>query len=298
MSCWKHRTLTRRRLTTSAGAGLAGLALVGCGDDTPSGTAAPSGSPAASGSAAGSPGAATPKKGGELHLSLGVPTSQTLDPHKTLNLGFSYYGLFLGRVISADRQKIIPIQPELVESWEQVDKTTYTFKVRQGVTWHEGKTGGGRALTADDIAFNLMRISGKLDPSRAALYQRATNLAGMEKAEATDPSTVKITFSSPNSGFLAGVGDWRNWVVAREQVDKDPDFKDIKNLAGTGPFIIDSWDQTTLAGKYVANPKYWRTGFPYLASVQQTSLADTAATQAAFFSGKIDYQSPGSSRAR
>ena len=56
-------------------------------------------------------------------------------------------------------------------------------------------------FTAKDAAFNMMRIAGKLDPDRKALFQRASLLGGMDKAEAVDDKTVKVSFTTPNSGF-------------------------------------------------------------------------------------------------
>jgi peptide/nickel transport system substrate-binding protein len=276
----------------AAGAGLAGLTLVGCGDDDSGGGKTPAASsPAAGASAAASPAAAAPKKGGELVLGSGTPSTQSLDPQITLNLSFTHWSLITNKLISPDHKKLEPLQGELIEKWEQPDKSTLLFTVRQGVKFHEGHGTNGRAFTAEDVAFNLMRIAAKLpqDEKRKAAFQRSGTLQGMDKAEAVDEKTVKVTFATPNSQFLNGVADWRNWPVPKEVVDKDPDFKDPKNFSGTGPFMVDSWDATQAVGKYVANPNYWKKGQPYLASIQQVLLPDAAASMAAFLSGKTTY---------
>lgn len=293
---WQRRTLTRRRFAgtaATAGTGLAGLALVGCGgDDDTKGKAG--GVTSASGAAtasASSPQAAQPKQGGDLFLASGAVSTQSMDPHTTLNLSFTHWSLIANKFITPDRQKLEPLKGELVESWEQPDKTTLTLKVRQGVKYHEGHLTNGRAFTAQDVAYNLLRIAAKLpeDDKRKAQFQRAGTLQNLDKAEAVDDRTVRVTLSAPNSQFLNGIADWRNWPVPREVPEKDVDFKDVKNFSGTGPFMVESWDASTMSGKYVRNPNYWKQGQPYVNSVQQVQLPDAAASLAAFITGKVTY---------
>jgi peptide/nickel transport system substrate-binding protein len=289
---WPPTRMGRRRLLATAGAGVGAAALLAaCGRDGSS--TSETGRTQATAAAA-----ATPKRGGELLYSLGVPTSQTLDPHTTLNLGFFYWGLMMNKLLSPHPKTLEPLQGELVEGWEQIDKDTLILRVRQGVTWHEGKITAGRPFVARDVAYNLERIIGKYDPQRAALFQRATLLAGMDRAEAVDERTVRVAFKTPNAAFLAGVADWRNWPVPEELVQKDPNFTDPKNFTGTGPFIIDGWDASTATGHYVANGKYWKPGRPYVAGVQQISFPDSATAQAAFLSGKTDFITASSPEAR
>jgi peptide/nickel transport system substrate-binding protein len=286
----RGRRLGRRRLLAMAGAASATTAfLAACGGGD--GKATTSGTTRDTTSATGTA-AATPRKGGELLLAQGDPGSQSLDPHITLNAAFFYWGLISNLLMYADPKKVEPIQPGLVAKWEQPDKDTILLTVRQGVKWHAaGKPTNGRPLVARDVAFNLNRISGLLDPQRIAQFQRRSDFEGMDKAEAVDDTTVRVTFKEPNSAFINGMADWRNWVVAEETVQKDPNFKDPVNWAGTGPFIIDSWDSSTSTGRYVANPTYWEQGLPYLAGVQQVQFPDAAASMSAFLSGKVDFRS-------
>lgn len=75
----------------------------------------------------------------------------------------------------------------------------------------------------------------------------------------------------------------------RIQVDKDPDFKNPVEFAGTGPFMMDQWDSTNRVGHYVRNPNYWRQGLPYFDSVKQVFVSDTASAIAAFASKQLSY---------
>jgi hypothetical protein len=72
-----------------ATAGLAGLALVGCGDDNNDVVGS---TPASEGTAPGAQASATIKRGGELVLSVGAAGAQPMDPHISLNKAFFYWG--------------------------------------------------------------------------------------------------------------------------------------------------------------------------------------------------------------
>jgi peptide/nickel transport system substrate-binding protein len=282
------RGASRRGVLVGAGAA---AFLAACGGDKESSTSS-SGQSGAATSAAGGDQAGTPRKGGELVLPQGDPGSQSLDPHITLNAAMFYWGYISNLMAYADAKNLEPIKPGLVGKWEQPAKDTILLTVQDGVKWHgKGKVTNGRALTSKDIAFNINRIYGAFDQQRLAQFQRRSNFAGMDKAEAVDDKVVKVTFKEPNSAFFNALADWRNWVVAEETVQKDPNFKDPQAWAGTGPFMIDSWDSSTSTGRYVSNPDYWEKGLPYLNSVQQIQFPDAAGSLAAFLSGKIDIRS-------
>lgn len=286
VSAQRFSRRTALRSIGAGGAGAAALALVGCGDDDDDGTPAPAASAAVSAqaSAAGSPAAATPKKGG-TYIDDGAfsTTATSNDPHTALNGGAQMWGYFQDRMIVQDRLSIEPARGVLVESWEQVDPSTLLLTVRKGVNFQPGIT-KGRAFTAEDVAFSLQRITGKFDPSRKTLFQRAGTLQGMDNATATDANHVKVTFSSPNALFVNGVADYRNFPVAKEIVDADPNFQDPGSFRGTGAFIIKSFDNSSKHTVFEANPAYWQPGLPYLAGIDSLGFQDPASATAAFVS--------------
>lgn len=294
---WSRRRLNRRGVLGSAagiGVGTAALALVGCGgdDDEAAPTAGASGTTStANPSANGSPegGTGEPKKGGELTFGVSGTSNQPLDPHIGLSTYLAYWPYISNLLIKHDVKNIEPLEGELVESWEQVDESTLILKARAGVKFHEGRTTNGRAFTAEDIKYNLERIAGKYDEKRAAQFSRASLMVGLDRVEVTDESTARAIFSRPNATFLAGVTDWRNWTVAKESVDADPDFKDPTKFAGTGPFTWDRWDSATLTGEFSANPNYWKTGRPYIQKIKQVAINDPASAEAAFLTGKTSF---------
>lgn len=300
---WSRRArISRRRVLSGAAVtttGLAAISLVGCGGDddddgdgsTPAGNTPATGtSPTTSGSStttASTPAAEEIKRGDELVVGQGASGPQPMDPHISLNKAFTFWNLLTDKMISPHPLDVLPLEGVLVEKWEQADATSINLTVRQGVKWHGGKNTNGRALTAEDVAFNIMRIAGKLDESRAALFQRRTLLEGLDKAEAVDEKIVKVTLTKPNAGFMVGLSDFRQYTVAKETVDADPDFQKPADFAGTGAWIIDTFDDATSTGTYKANPDYWREGQPYFSKLKQVLLADGAAAASAFVSKQV-----------
>lgn len=224
--------------------------------------------------------------------------SKLFDIHTNLGDSNGFWALISNLMIYPHPKSVEPLQGGLVESWEQVDKSTLTFKIRQGVNLHARKPTNGRPLVAKDILFNLERITGKYDPQRVAIFTRRSSLAGMDKVEAVDDRTLKITFSTPNALFLNGLADFRQAFVPPEVVQNDPDFKKPAEFVGSGPFMVDSWDDLTATGTYVPNPNYWEKGMPYLDKIQEVQFPDTAAALAAFISGKTDIATAGTMQDR
>jgi ABC-type transport system substrate-binding protein len=119
------------------------------------------------------------------------------------------------------------------------------------------------------------------------LFQRSTLLDGLDKTEVVDGTKLRVTLSQPNAAFLRGVADFRQFVVPKEGVDKDPNFQNPAEFAGTGAWIIQTYDDTSSTGTYVANKNYWRTGQPYADRMKQVVVADATAGAAAFVSKQI-----------
>ncbi|MEQ3711313.1 MAG: ABC transporter substrate-binding protein [Tateyamaria sp.] len=121
------------------------------------------------------------------------------------------------------------VVPGLAESWEiSDDGLTYTFSLREGVTFHDGTT-----MDAEDVKFTLDRI---LDEESAnaqkALY------AAISGVEVVDPSTVRVTLSEPNGNMLFNLAWGDAVIVAPESIEN------IKQQPiGTGPFKFDRWTQ-------------------------------------------------------
>jgi len=146
------------------------------------------------------------------------------------------------------------------------DGLTYTFKLHQGVKFHNG-----RELTADDVKYSLDRVTnpatqspgagffGSIDGFGAMADGSATGLSGVK---VIDPYTVEITLSRPDATFLHVMAINFASVVPKEVVEEfGADFG--KHPVGSGAFKLAEW---TLGQKLVfeRNAGYWKAGLPKL----------------------------------
>ena len=123
-------------------------------------------------------------------------------------------------------------QPHLAESWE-IDGTTFTFTLRDGVQFHSGNT-----LTADDVIFSIERSK--------ALGQGLSFLLGIvESAEAVDDRTVRITLSEPYTPFIAS-------LVRLPIVDKATVMANL----GEGEGEMGDWGQAYLSANAAGTGAY------------------------------------------
>jgi ABC-type transport system substrate-binding protein len=159
------------------------------------------------------------------------------------------------------------LRPGLAESYAlSEDGLTYTFKLRPGVKFHNG-----REMTAEDVKYSLDRVTNPATQSPGAGFFAsiagfdAAGDAGLSGVKVVDPLTVEITLSRPDATFLHVMALNFASVVPKEAVDAaGDDFG--KQPVGTGAYRLAEW---TLGQRLVfeKNADYWRAGVPYLDSV-------------------------------
>ena len=292
------RRLSRRgvlRGSAVAGLGLAGAALIGCGDDdddeapaaqapapATGGTAAPSGAATETAAPAGGP-----IDGGIFNSGRDRSVKGHYDPHINLNDHLAFW-TFIGNHGTDMTQDGSEIIPELLESWEiPGDGTEMIAKVRSTAKWHNKPPVNGRALDAEDAVFNLLDIAAILRPERAAEFHSRSVLAGLEDAEAIDEQTLRIKFEHPVSTFLAGLGHFRSQWSPRDFESAGGDYTDGESLVGTGPFVVDEFvpDQKMVFSK---NQEYWKPGQPHFDGHRWVWLPDATSQATAFAQGDIN----------
>ena len=291
------RRLSRRgvlRGSAVAGLGIAGAALIGCGDDDAAGTAGtPTGGAAATTTPAGAAATATAsapevKTGGTHIAHFTTPYNDEMDPHKSTSQAANIWS-HMGNTGTRLNREATEVVGELVESWEFASDTELVLKTRAGAKWHDKGVEAGRALDAEDAAYNLMRIAGKLEPEQSARYQRRTTMTGMVSAEAVDATTVKVTFERPTSTFLSGMSDFRSSWFSKDFIDGGGDFNEPASMVGTGAFVLDEWENEVRA-TFSRNPNYWRgEGRPYLDKVEWVWLPDATAALTAFSQDQVHH---------
>ena len=211
---------------------------------------------------------------------------QTMDPHA---LALLYQSRIYTQVYDSllNRDERFGLEPALALSWQATNATTWRFKLRPGVTFHDGS-----AFTADDVVFSIERALGPTS-------QRAFQLKGVTGAKKIDDLTVDVQLATPDAvlpeKFVGLAIMSRAWSV-KNGVEKAQDFNGkqetftVRNANGTGPFRLERYEpdvRTVLK----ANPTWWgradkRNG--NLDEVTFVSIRQDATRLAALASGEID----------
>ena len=211
---------------------------------------------------------------------------QTMDPHA---LALLYHTRVITQIYESLvwRDEQYRIEPGLAVSWHAVNPTTWRFKLRPGVTFHDGAP-----FTADDAVFSIERIL-------AAPSQRAFHLQGVTAAKKIDELTIEVSLSTPDAVlpekfFLLGMMS-KAWA-AKHGVQRAQDFNGkqetftVRNANGTGPFRLDRYEpdvRTVLK----ANPSWWGRGDKRTGNVDEVTfvaIKQDATRLAALTSGEID----------
>jgi peptide/nickel transport system substrate-binding protein len=275
------RISRRRALTGAASAGIAaGLAACSSGRAVRS-----------SGSQSGQE---QPRSGGQLNLA--TPSDPfDLDPttgeqNSRQILPMAYDSLLSVKAGPDVKYNDFVLQPGLADKWETPDGRTYTFHLHPGATFANLPPVNGRPATSADVKWSLEYVARigqfkdnkKLKP---ALY--ASNFEGMDAVETPDPNTVVVKFSEPYIPFPAyAAADWSP-ILPHEIFDQDGSFS--QRAVGTGPWQLDvSGSQKGSHWLLKRNPTYFRSGRPYIDSVNWLVLHDSATQAAAFTTKQID----------
>jgi peptide/nickel transport system substrate-binding protein len=191
------------------------------------------------------PATGTPEPGGTIRLGLIAPAG-ALDPVTVNNQG----GLVvLGQtgeyLVWSDRE--LNTKPRLAVSWKpNEDGSVWTFKIREGVKFHDGQP-----LTAEDVAASIDRLA---DPDNGSNALSAFNgVLSKGNSKAIDSSTVQFELDAPNGNFPNLVSsDNYNAIILPRNYDGDWE----KTFIGTGPWKLERFrpgDRVSL----VRNPDYW-----------------------------------------
>ena len=313
--------LSRRRVLGGAAAGstgLAGLALVGCGnddEDSPNGNG--NGNGADLDDADGLQGNTSeidldleefreiyhgrhlsdlphagrqPERGGTFRMSSVSPTSW--DPTGPAAQQLPSYALIHNQLIrfhnsdDMENHNFQEVEADVAQSMpEQPDELTYTFKLRPEVEFADLPPVDGRSMTAEDIVYSFEAY--RDSPAQAPTFN------DVESIETPDEETIVIRTGVPAAYFLDTLVITYHWIFSPEQHDQGGMDR---NPIGTGPFMLASEEE--LGGYvYERNPNYWKhdehgTQLPYLDRIEGQYIPSPVDADAAFRNGAIDHRWP------
>jgi peptide/nickel transport system substrate-binding protein len=219
-----------------------------------------------------------PTRGGVLRTAYGVTV-----PHYDFHQGGGGpLVMSFDNLVALDMTDgLATIIPELAERWEvSPDGSTYTFKVRDNVKFHDGTP-----FSADDVIATLQRIVSP-PPNVASVYQQ--NLAVVDRIEPVDRLTLRVVLKHPWKPFLAALTGV-NMVVYSKKTLEENNYDLRKVIApGTGAFIYKEYKQ---AERWVfeRNPNYWNTNLPYIDRIEMLHVPAWTDRGTAVLTGQADF---------
>ena len=174
----------------------------------------------------------------------------------------------------------LQVEPGLAESWKQLNDTTWEFKLRRGVKFHDGQD-----FTADDVKFSIERIPTLSGPNPTTIYVRR-----VKETKIVDPYTVNVITDGPAPSLpydfirLFIVSHKAAAGLTKETANEA--FNSGKAAVGTGPFKLIKWtprEELVLE----RNPTYWR-GPSSWSQVIRREIPNDAARVAQLKAGQVD----------
>ncbi len=217
--------------------------------------------------------AATPKKGGVLRLAMGHgATSDTLDPATLVN-GYQWALGYAHRNALTTLEAGGKLAPSLAESWESTpDAATWTFKLRKGVEFHNGKS-----LTAEDVIASVNHH--RTEDTKSFLKPIAGEIESL-KADGAD--TLVFVLKAGNADFpyaMASAG----FTVCPAKAEGGIDWQ---SGIGTGGYVLKDYEPGVRANleRY---PNYWTDELAHADAVEFLTIHDAAARTNALVTGEV-----------
>lgn len=211
-----------------------------------------------------------------------IAEPQSLDPHavSATNDFRILVNVYDGLVRFKDGT--LEVEPSLAESWTVSDDgKTYTFKLRQGVKFHDGSN-----FNAEAVKFNFERMLDEKHPFYdTGPFPLSFNFSSVDTVNAIDESTVEFKLSEPFAPFLSNLAYPTGLIVSPAAVEQyGKEFG--RHPSGTGPFKFAEWvsRQRVVVER---NADYWG-GAPSLEAVVFRPITDANTRVAEMMAGGLD----------
>jgi len=208
-----------------------------------------------------------PQRGGTLTYSV-TGDADTFDCHASVSVAVQHrlaphYSL----LVKIDPATYPAIVPDIAESWTvSPDHLTFTFRIRQGVRFHDGSV-----LTAADVKASFDRIR---NPAQGVVSMRRGLFTGVTAIETPDERTAVFRIAEPDPAFLLKIATPWNCVYSAKLLAEDPDYP-AKKVIGTGPFrMVERVPGSHWVGARFDD--YYAAGRPYLDGFRAMDLAGPA----------------------
>ncbi len=227
-----------------------------------------------------------PKQGGILRIyHRDSPGSASIHEEATYSVNVPFMPVFNNLVIykqDVAQNSLDTIVPELAESWAwSTDKKTLTFKLRQGVKWHDGQP-----FTAADVKCTFDMVMGK-SPQKFRKNPRKSWYDEVVDVTSNGDYEASFNLKRPQPALLALLASGYTPIypchVSPAEMRTHP--------IGTGPFKFVEF-KANESIKLARNPDYWKKGFPHLDGIEFTIIPNRSTAILAFVAGKFDLTFP------
>ncbi|PKA40012.1 ABC transporter substrate-binding protein [Rhizobium sullae] len=218
---------------------------------------------------------AKPAKGGTLRISVDQAASVIHPLLTRVNPEYLVTELLYSNLT---RLKVdMSVEPDLAESWTPNDGLTeWTFKLRKGVTFHDGSP-----FTAKDVVATFKAI---LDPATASPGRN--NVGPISDIVAVDDTTVLFELSGAYADLPVAMAYTNARIIPASIATGD--LKSLSTKAvGTGPFKLVSYEPDRLI-VVERNPNYYDPARPYLDRIEVQVFPDISAEGSAMIAGNVD----------
>ena len=226
--------------------------------------------------------AAAEKSGGILRIPFVTsPASMSIHEESTIATLGPMMGVFNNLIMfdqHVPQNSLSSIVPDLAESWSYAeDGKSLTFKLRQGVKWHDGKP-----FTANDVKCTWDLIAGNA-ADKLRVNPRKSWYRNLESVSIDTDYQVTFNLKRPQPSFIALLASGWSPIYPCHVPARDMRSKPI----GTGPFKFVEFKPNESI-KVIKNTEYWKQGLPYLDGVEYTFMPNPSTAVLAFAAGNFD----------
>jgi peptide/nickel transport system substrate-binding protein len=209
----------------------------------------------------------------------GFSAINTLDPGKAaINPEFFIIWGVFNTLVKFDAN--MKVSGDLASSWTNPDPTTWVFKLKPGVKFHDGSE-----LTAEDVVFTFQRLA---DEKFGSPVRK--KMAPVTEVKALDPLTVQIKTDKPFSPLITYLTNTRTstQIVCKKAVLAMGDEQYGRTPVGTGPWKLTEW-RPNESLTFAAHTGYFESGLPKSGALQVLLIKDDASAINALAAGGLEF---------
>jgi peptide/nickel transport system substrate-binding protein len=211
-----------------------------------------------------------------------IAEPKSLDPHAVTAVNDFRILVNIYDGLTRYKDATLEVEPSLAESWDiSDDGKTYTFKLRDGVSFHDGSP-----LNAEAVKFNFDRMLKEDHPYHdTGPFPLSFFFSSVEEVTAVDDLTVEFKLSEPYAPFLSNLAYPTGLIVSPAAVEEHgKDFG--RNPSGTGAYKFETWEANSRV-VVTGNADYWD-GAPPMEALIYRPITDANTRIAEMLSGGLD----------